>query len=116
MSTHENLYKITLTTLFDSSQDVTFSVEPPVKFVTEGARIALGQNVIDLICRRADPAEMVGARVEFTHDSPDGSATIGYAKVEALRYGTGEEVFLQAMHVALNGVYPDLYSNLPEGR
>ena len=116
MSTHENFYEITLTMLFDSSQDVTFRVEPPVKFVTEEARLALGQNVISLICRRADPAEMVGAKVEFTHDSPDGSATMGYAKVEALRYGSGEEVFLQAMYVALNGAYPDLYSNLPEVR
>ena len=109
MSNPNKEYTIRLMTLFDSSQDVTFKVEPPIRFVSDEARIAMGQNVIRLIGRRADPSELCGAVVEFTHDSADGSGTLGYARVEALRYGSGEEVFRQAVLVALNGTYPDLY-------
>ena len=103
-------YRVELTTVFDPNQDVTFRVEPPVRFLTEEARQAFSRDVVGLIARRAKYEEMADARVELTHDSADGSATIGYAKVAALRYGTGEEVFRQALLLALNGEYPDLYS------
>lgn len=104
------IYTVELTTVFDASQDVTFRIEPPVRFINESARKAFGENVIRLISRRADYSEMSDARVELTHDSADGTATLGYARVPALRYGTGKEVFLQGLLVALNGEYPDLYS------
>ncbi len=104
-------YTVELTTLFDSSQDVTFRVKPPVRFLTEEARKDFGENVIRLISRRADYSEMSDARVELTHNSADGTATLGYARVPALRYGTGKEVFIQGLLVALNGEYPDLYSD-----
>lgn len=110
MPSRKQEYTVKLTTLFDSSQDVTFRIEPPVEFLTEEARKAFGQNVIRLISRRADYGEMSDAQVELTHNSADGSATLGYARVPALRYGAGKEVFLQGLLVALNGEYPDLYS------
>ena len=103
-------YSLELTTLFDSSSDVTFRIEPPVSFLTEEARIAFGKNVINLIARRADYGELEGSKVEITHNSADGTASLGYARVPALKYGTGEEVFKQALLVALNGEYPNLYS------
>ncbi len=102
-------YSLELTTLFDSSADVTFRIEPPVRFLTEEARVAFGQNIVHLIARRAGDEAVQSSRVEITHDSADGTATIGYARVPILRYGTGEEVFKQAVLVALNGEYPDLY-------
>lgn len=102
-------YSLELTTFFDSSADVTFRIEPPVQFLSEEARVAFGQNVIDLIARRADYGELEGSKVEVTHNSADGTASLGYARVPALRYGTGEEVFKQAMLAALNGTYPNLY-------
>lgn len=104
-------YTLELTTLFDSSADVTFRIEPPVEFLTEEARVAFGENVMDLIARRADYGELKDMRckVEVTHNSADGTASLGYARVPALRYGTGEEVFKDAMLTALNGEMPDLY-------
>lgn len=102
-------YKLKLTSVFDPNADVTFRIEPPVEFLTEEARIAFGENVIRLIARRADYGEMEGSKVELTHNSADGSATIGYARVPALRYGTGKEVFYQGLLHALNGYSPQLY-------
>ena len=102
-------YKLKLTSVFDPNADVTFRIEPPVKFITEEARVAFGNNVIRLIARRADYGELEDSRVELTHDSADGTATIGYARLPALRYGTGKEVFYQAMLLALNGDDPQLY-------
>lgn len=102
-------YTVELLTVFDPNADTTFRIEPPVRFLTEEARVAFGRNVIDLICRRANYGEMADAKVELTHDSADGSATMGYARVPALRYGTGEEVFLQGLLLALNGEKPNLY-------
>jgi len=104
-------YKLELTSVFDPNADVTFRIEPPVKFLTEEARVAFGENVIRLIARRADYGELEGSRVELTHDSADGIATIGYARVPALRYGTGKEVFYQGLLHALNGNSPQLYDN-----
>lgn len=104
-------YTVELLTLFDSSQDVTFRIEPPVKFLTEEARRAFGENVISLISRRTGDGDMTDSIVELTHDTADGSATLGYARVPVLRYGTGKEVFLQGLLLALNGDYPDLYSD-----
>lgn len=49
-------------------------------------------------------------KVEITHNSADGTASLGYARVPALRYGSGEEVFRQAVLTALNGKLPKLYS------
>lgn len=102
-------YKLTLTSIFDPNADVTFRIEPPVSFLTEEARLMFGENVIRLIARRADYGELEGSRVDLTHNSADGTATIGYARVPALRYGTGKEVFYQAMLLALNGDNPQLY-------
>lgn len=102
-------YKLTLISVFDPNADVIFRIEPPVRFLTEEARAAFGENVIRLIARRADYGELEGARVELTHNDADGTATIGYARVPALRYGTGKEVFYQAMLLALNGDDPRLY-------
>ena len=104
-------YQLELTSVFDPNADVTFSITPPVKFLTEEARVAFGKNVIRLIARRADYGEIEGSRVELTHDSADGSATIGYARVPALRYGSGKEVFYQCLLLALNGHNPQLYDN-----
>ncbi len=109
--TNNHEYTVELTTLFDSSQDVTFLIRPPVQFLTEEARCAFGQNVIHLISRRADYGEMASAIVNLTHNTADGKATVGYAKVPALRYGTGKEVFLQGLLTALNGENPNLYSD-----
>lgn len=102
-------YKLELTSVFDPNSDVTFRIEPPVKFLTEEARVAFGENVVRLLARRADYGELEGSRVELTHDTADGSATIGYARVPALRYGTGKEVFYQGLLLALNGTSPELY-------
>jgi hypothetical protein len=102
-------YSVQLLTVFDPNADTTFRVEPPVQFVTEEARQAFGQNVIELISRRADYGELSTAKVELTHDTADGTGTIGYARVPALKYGTGKEVFLQGLLLALNGEYPSLY-------
>lgn len=101
-------YTVELLTVFDPNADSTFRIEPPVQFLTEEARVAFGKNVIDLICRRADYGEMADAKVELTHNSADSTATLGYARIPALRYGTGKEVFLQALLLALNGEYPAL--------
>jgi hypothetical protein len=103
-------YSVHLLTVFDPNADTTFRIEPPVKFITEEARQSFGQNVIDLISRRADYGEMSDAKVEITHDSADGAGTIGYARIPALKYGTGREVFLQGLLLALNGEHPSLYS------
>lgn len=102
-------YKVELTSVFDPNSDTTFRIEPPVKFLTEEARQAFGINVLRLIARRADYGELSDATVELTHDTADGDATVGYARVPALRYGTGKEVFLQGLLLALNGEYPNLY-------
>ncbi len=102
-------YKLTLTSVFDPNADVTFRIEPPVKFQTEQARVAFGESVVRLIARRVDYGELEGSRVELTHDSADGSATLGYARLPALRYGTGKEVFYQGLLLALNGHNPTLY-------
>lgn len=102
-------YTLELTSAFDSNSDVTFKIEPPVKFLSEEARHVFGENVIRLIARRADYGELEGSKVELTHDSADGTATIGYARVPALRYGTGKEVFYQGLLLALNGYDPELY-------
>lgn len=102
-------YRLELTSVFDPNADVTFRIEPPVKFLTEEARVAFGESVIRLIARRADYGELEGSTVELTHDSADGTATIGYARVSALRYGTGKEVFYQGLLHALNGYSPRLY-------
>ena len=102
-------YKLELTSLFDPNSDVTFRIEPPVKFLTEEARKAFGESVIRIIARRADYGELEGSKVELTHDTADGSATLGYARVPALRYGTGKEVFYQGLLLALNGRNPSLY-------
>ncbi|NCU38523.1 hypothetical protein EOL96_05720 [Candidatus Saccharibacteria bacterium] len=105
-------YTLELTTLFDSNADVTFRIKPIIEFLTEEARISFGENVLDLIARRADYGELkdMKCKVEVTHKSADGTASLGYARVPALRYGTGEEVFRQAMLTALNGEIPQLYS------
>lgn len=104
-------YTLELTTLFDSNADVTFRIEPPIELLTEEARVAFGEIVLDLIARRADYGELkeMKCKVEITHNSADGTASLGYARVPALRYGTGEEVFRQAMLTALNGEIPELY-------
>lgn len=111
----EQEYKLILTSVFDPNADVTFRIEPPVKFLTEGARVAFGHNVIDIIARRADYGELLDpakpSKVELTHDTADGAATIGYARVPALHYGTGKEVFYQGVLQALNGQAPRLYEN-----
>jgi hypothetical protein len=104
-------YKLELTSVFDPNNDVTFKIEPPVRFLTEQARKTFGQNALRLIARRADYGELEGSCIELTHDSADGSATIGYARVPALRYGTGKEVFFQGLLLALNGRTPDLYDS-----
>lgn len=98
-------------TLCDSSLDATFRIEPPVEFLTEEARVAFGANVIDLMARRAryDDLDEGKAKVEITHNSADGAASIGYVKAPALRYGSGKEIFEQAMLTALNGEYCDLH-------
>ena len=109
----EQEYKLFLNSVFDPNADVIFRIEPPVKFLTEEARLAFGKNVIDIIARRANYGELMDpdrpSKVELTHDTPDGSATIGYARVPALHYGTGKEVFYQGVLEALNGHKPKLY-------
>ena len=102
-------YKLVLTSVFDPNSDVTFRIEPPVKFLSEQARRVFGENVIRLIGRRADYGELQDSKVELTHDSADGAATLGYARVPALRFGTGKEVFYQGLLLALNGYDPELY-------
>lgn len=102
-------YKLELTSVFDPNSDVTFRIEPPVRFLTEEARKAFAENALRLIARRADYGELEGSCVELTHNSADGTATIGYARVPALRYGTGKEVFYQGLLLALNGSSPNLY-------
>ncbi len=64
--------------------------------------------------RRAHPAVDVNDERLFglTHDSADGSATHGYARLPELRYGMGKEIFTQALFTALNGTIPPLY---PDG-
>ncbi len=111
----EQEYTLILTSVFDPNADVTFRIEPPVKFLTEQARVSFGQNVIDIIARRADYGELMNpdqpSKVELTHDTADGTATIGYARVPALHYGSGKEVFYQGVLQALNGQTPKLYEN-----
>lgn len=105
-------YTLELTTLFDSSADVTFRIEPPIRFLTEEARVSFGAVVLDLIARRADYGELqeMDCKVEVTHNSADGLASLGYARLPALRYGSGEEVFKQAVLTALNGEVPNLHN------
>ncbi len=104
-------YKLELLSVFDPNEDVLFKIEPPVRFLTEEARVAFGGNVINIIARRTGHEELGESRVEVTHDSADGTATLGYARVPVLRYGTGKEVFYQALLEALNGKRPQLYDN-----
>ncbi|MGB4758955.1 MAG: hypothetical protein WBP26_02770 [Candidatus Saccharimonadales bacterium] len=52
---------------------------------------------------------MQTGRLEITHDLPDGTASVGYAQVGQLRYGSGKEIFTQALLLALNGTVPNLY-------
>lgn len=106
-----NRYSVELKSLSDATCDVVFEITPPIKFVTEEAREAFGKNVLHLVCRRADERDNVLAlgMVNVTHDSPDGSSTIGYAKIESLRYGSGKEIFIQALHMALHGEIGELY-------
>ena len=104
-------YKLELTSVFDPNSDVTFRIEPPVTFLTEESRKAFGENALRLITRRADYGELEGSRIDLTHNSADGTATVGYARVPALRYGTGKEVFYQGLLLALNGYSPNLYDS-----
>ena len=104
-------YSVEIRSLSDAACDVVFEIQPPVCFVTEEARHAFAQNVLHLINRRADERDRVleTGSVEVTHDLPDGSASVGYARIESLRYGSGKEIFTQALLLALNGDVPNLY-------
>jgi hypothetical protein len=104
-------YAVNLRSLSDATCDVVFEIIPPVCFVSEEARRAFGANVIHLVCRRADDRDdvMKHGIVEVTHNTPDGYSSIGYAKIASLRYGSGKEIFTQALLTALNGEVPNLY-------
>lgn len=106
-------YSVNIKSSSDATCDVVFEIRPPVSFLTEEARIAFGQNVLHLINRRADDANNVleAGRVEITHNLPNQGASVGYARIDALRYGSGLEIFTQALLLALNGEVPNLYSN-----
>ncbi|MEX0748587.1 MAG: hypothetical protein WD467_00250 [Candidatus Saccharimonadales bacterium] len=106
-------YAVELKTLDDSSCDVVFEIRPPVEFISEEARKAFGRTVLMLINRRADTRDQVldDGMVEITHDKPNGESTMGYAKIKTLRYGSGKEIFTQALLLALNGDAPDLYAD-----
>lgn len=104
-------YSIEIKSLSDATCDVVFEIRPPVEFLTEEARLSFGTNVLHLVSRRADERDDVLASgiVDVTHNSPDGTSTLGYAKIESLRYGSGKEIFTQALLTALNGEVEDLY-------
>lgn len=100
-------YSVEIKSLADSTCDVVFAVEPPIEFATEEAREVFGNNVLQLVARRAGQEALEGAVCEVTHVAEGQS--MGYAKIETLRYGSGKEIFTQALLLALNGSYPDLY-------
>jgi hypothetical protein len=108
-------YSVEIKSLSDANCDVVFSVTPPIEFATEESRQALSRTVLNLVCRRADQRDDVlnTGIVEFTHDLPSGNCTMGYARIKTLRYGSGNEIFTQALLTALNGEHPDLYSDGP---
>lgn len=95
----------------DATCDAMFEIKPPVEFVTEEARQAFSRNVLQLVARRADERDDVLANgiVEVTHNTPHKVSTMGYAKIESLRYGSGKEIVIQALLTALNGECDDLY-------
>ena len=104
-------YSIELKSLSDATCDVVFEIRPPVEFITEEARQSFGSNVLHLVARRADERDDVlkSGIVSVTHNSPDGVSMLGYAKIESLRYGSGKEIFTQALLLALNGEVCELY-------
>lgn len=104
-------YSIKLKSLSDATCDVTFDIRPPVEFLTEEARQSFGANVLNLVSRRADQSDAMleSGIVNVTHNSPDGTSSLGYAKIESLRYGSGKEIFIQAILTALNGEAGNLY-------
>lgn len=108
---HGEPYSVDLRSLSDSSCDVVFEITPPVEFITEEARRTFGSNVLHLVCRRVDdPAEVMNSGiVEVTHNTPHGRSSMGYAKIETLRYGQGVDIFTQALLTALNGESVDMY-------
>lgn len=110
---NESQYSIKLRSLSDATCDVIFEVTPPIEFVTEQARQVFGSNVLHLVARRADQRDEVlnSGIIEVTHNSPDGVSSLGYAKIESLRYGSGKEIFTQALLTALNGEVGNLYDD-----
>ncbi len=106
-------YGVHIKSLVDSRCDVVFEVRPAIDFISEEARIDFGKHVLHLVNRRADERDKVlqNGECAITHNLPDRSASVGYAKIETLRYGSGKEVFVQALLMALNGEVPNLYEN-----
>ncbi len=104
-------YSVEIRSLSDATCDVVFEIIPPVQFVTEEARHAFGSNVLHLVCRRADDRDdvMEDGLVEVTHNTPNNYSSMGYAKINSLRYGSGKEIFTQALLTALNGNVSNLY-------
>jgi hypothetical protein len=108
-------YAVELKSLSDATCDVVFEVKPPIEFLTEEARQAFAKTVLHLVARRADTRDEVLSTglVEVTHNTHDNESSLGYAKIESLRYGSGKEIFVQALLTALNGEDAHLYE---EGR
>lgn len=106
-------YEIRIDSLNDATCDVVFEIRPPVVFASEESRLAFCRNILHLINRRADERDKVLEEgvFEITHNSSDNSSSLGYAKIESLRYGSGIEIFTQALHTALNGHIPNLYDS-----
>ena len=106
-------YGVRIKSLVESRCDVVFEVHPAIDFISEEARIDFGRHVLHLVNRRADERDKVlqNGECAITHNLPDKSASVGYAKIESLRYGSGREVFVQALLMALNGEVPNLYEN-----
>ncbi|NCU31240.1 hypothetical protein EOM57_05650 [Candidatus Saccharibacteria bacterium] len=106
-------YSVEIRSLSEATCDVVLEIKPAVDFVTEEARKVFGNNVLRLVCRRADSRDDVMSTgiVEVTHNTPNHESSIGYAKIESLRYGGGKEIFTQALLTALNGESDDLYES-----
>lgn len=98
-------YHVEITNCDDSCANALFRIEPPIVFTTEEARQDLGDVVMQLIGRRVAAELLSGATINFTHESADRLATQGYARIPALRYGSGKFILEQALYLALNGEY-----------
>lgn len=92
---------------------LTFTVQPPIDFASEQARLELGTHTLNTINSLQDDGfsfdetnsrvQSEHARVSFTHNTRDNSATVGNISGFANEARVTKATILSALEIVING-------------